>query len=70
MKTVPPQKKRGRKKKVPVITKRKESSESSSDDVNNDKGKITINGMVIDIENITDQELYGLRKVLPRDDYR
>ena len=29
-----------------------------------------INGIQIDIEKITDEQLYSLRKILPRKDYR
>ncbi len=29
-----------------------------------------INGIMIDIEKITDEQLYSLRKILPRKDYR
>lgn len=35
-----------------------------------DKDTIMINGIEIDIEKITDEQLYSLRKVLPRKDYR
>ena len=35
-----------------------------------DKSKVHVNGMVIDIDNITDEQLYALRKVLPRKDYK
>ena len=35
-----------------------------------DKNKVVVSGMVIDIEKITNEELYSLRKVLPRKDYR
>ena len=31
---------------------------------------VEVNGLKIDIEKITDQEMYALRKVLPRKDYR
>jgi hypothetical protein len=31
---------------------------------------VLINGIEIDIEKITDEQLYSLRKVLPRKDYR
>ena len=45
-----------------------ESTEAS--DAGGDKSKVIINGMVIDIETITSEELYALRKVLPKKDYR
>lgn len=31
---------------------------------------VEVNGLKINIETITDQEMYALRKVLPRKDYR
>lgn len=37
---------------------------------NIDRDKVMINGLEIDIEKITDEQLYSLRKVLPRKDYR
>jgi hypothetical protein len=37
---------------------------------NIDRDKVMINGIEIDIEKITDEQLYSLRKVLPRKDYR
>jgi len=50
--------------------KRRLASESTSDYGSLEKGKITVNGMTLDIENITDEQLYALRKVLPRKEYR
>lgn len=43
---------------------------TSTSDAGGDKSKVIINGMVIDIETITSEELYALRKVLPKKDYR
>jgi hypothetical protein len=43
---------------------------SANSDAGGDKSKVVINGMVIDIETITSEELYALRKVLPKKDYR
>lgn len=43
---------------------------SELSDAGGDKSKVVINGMVIDIETITNEELYALRKVLPKKDYR
>ena len=37
---------------------------------NADKDIVVINGLEIDIEKITDEQLYSLRKVLPRKEYR
>jgi DNA gyrase/topoisomerase IV subunit B len=34
------------------------------------KAIVEVHGMKINIETITDQEMYSLRKVLPRKDYR
>ena len=35
-----------------------------------DKDIVIVNGIEVDIERITDEQLYALRKVLPRKDYR
>jgi len=37
---------------------------------NIDRDTVMINGIEIDIEKITDEQLYSLRKILPRKDYR
>lgn len=58
------------KKKVGRKPKRRLASESTSDISGLDKGKIQVNGMTLDIENINDEQLYALRKVLPRKEYR
>ncbi len=63
--------KRGPKKKA--ITKRSGGNNmfSASDNIQNiDRDKVLINGIEIDIEKITDEQLYSLRKILPRKDYR
>lgn len=47
------------------------AEQSHSDFIKNiDRDKVLINGIEIDIEKITDEQLYSLRKVLPRKDYR
>lgn len=56
------------KKKVGRKPKRGITSESTSDC--GDKGTVKVNGMKIDIESINDEQLYALRKILPRKDYR
>jgi len=44
---------------------------SASDNIQTiDRDKVMINGITIDIEKITDEQLYSLRKILPRKDYR
>ena len=44
---------------------------SASDNIQTiDRDKVMINGIMIDIEKITDEQLYSLRKILPRKDYR
>lgn len=45
-------------------------STTASESAETDKNKVVVNGMIIDIENITNEELYALRKVLPRKEYR
>lgn len=57
------------KKRVGRKPKKGNMSETTSDS-GFDKGVININGMKIDIESITDEQLYALRKVLPRKEYR
>ncbi|CDW91316.1 n-alpha-acetyltransferase auxiliary subunit-like [Stylonychia lemnae] len=59
---------RGRQKKQNGQKKRGTASSSSSSSF--DKSKINVKGLVIDIENITDEQLYALRKEIPRKDYR
>lgn len=59
--------KRGKKK---TISKKPSMSGSSSDIQTIDRDKVLVNGIEIDIEKITDEQLYSLRKVLPRKDYR
>jgi len=44
---------------------------SASDNIQTiDRDKVMINGITIDIEKITDEQLFSLRKILPRKDYR
>ena len=63
--------KRGRKKSTPAIVKNTASSITISSDIQSiDRDTVLINGIEIDIEKITDEQLYSLRKVLPRKDYR
>ena len=57
------------KKRVGRKPKKGIMSETTSDS-GYDKGVINVNGMKIDIESITDEQLYALRKVLPRKEYR
>ena len=64
MKNVPL--KRG-KKRGPA---KKKNSKKTSDIQIIDKNNVLVSGMEINIETITDDQLYGLRKVLPRKDYR
>ena len=46
--------------------RKRADSGDDSDSVNNMNNPIYVNGVEIDIEAITDQELLNLRKVLPR----
>lgn len=64
--------KRGPKKKV-VIKKSLPANHtfSASDNIQTiDRDTVLVNGIEIDIEKITDEQLYSLRKILPRKDYR
>ena len=62
--------KKGRKKNAPGAIK-KPNVFSASDNIHNiDRDTVMINGIEIDIEKITDEQLYSLRKILPRKDYR
>ena len=65
-------KKRGAKKKTIGGGKRGGGGAfSASDNIQTiDRDKVMINGIMIDIEKITDEQLYSLRKILPRKDYR
>ena len=65
-------KKRGAKKKTMGGGKRGGGGAfSASDNIQTiDRDKVMINGIMIDIEKITDEQLYSLRKILPRKDYR
>lgn len=56
------------KKKTSKRGRRKTNHSDSTSD--GDKDKVVVNGVEINIENITDEELIGLRKVIPRKDYR
>ncbi len=70
---VPPVKgKRGPKKKVaPKKVLSAGHTFSASDNIQTiDRDTVLINGIQIDIEKITDEQLYSLRKILPRKDYR
>jgi hypothetical protein len=63
--------KRGRKKPAPGGIRKSASALSASDSIQTiDRDKVLINGIEIDIEKITDEQLYSLRKILPRKDYR
>ena len=65
-------KKRGAKKKIMGGGKRGGGGAfSASDNIQTiDRDKVMINGIMIDIEKITDEQLYSLRKILTRNDYR
>ena len=65
-------KKRGSKKKTIGGGKRGGAGLfSASDNIQTiDRDKVMINGIMIDIEKITDEQLHSLRKILPRKDYR
>ena len=71
-KVAPAIKKRCGKKKTIGGKKRSGSTSfSASDNIQTiDRDKVMINGIMIDIEKITDEQLYSLRKILPRKDYR
>lgn len=53
-----------------AIKKSKKPAIAPSDIYNIDKDKVMVNGIEVDIEKITDEQLYSLRKILPRKDYR
>ena len=59
---------KGAKKKVTKRGRRKTSISDSMSDA--DKDRVVVNGVTIDIETITDEELIRLRKLIPRKDYR
>jgi hypothetical protein len=65
-------KKRGAKKKTMGGGKKGAAGAfSASDNIQTiDRDTVMINGIMIDIEKITDEQLYSLRKILPRKDYR
>ena len=65
--TTTPVSRRGRQKKSTIS---KKSFSDTTSDAGSDKTKVNVNGMLVDIENITDDQLYALRKVLPRKEYR
>ncbi len=60
----------GKAAKKPTKRGRRKACNSDSTSNGDDKDKIVVNGVQIDIENITDEELLSLRKVIPRKDYR
>ena len=65
-----PIKKKGAKKKI-GSKKGAGNLFSASDNIQTiDRDTVMINGITIDIEKITDEQLYYLRKILPRKDYR
>lgn len=71
MKTSPGSQPRARLTKRRVGRKpRKSLLSDSTSDGDIEKGKVRINGETVDIESITDEQLYALRKVLPRKEYR
>lgn len=57
-------------KPVPTIPQPSVQESTATSDSGYDKSKVVVSGMVIDIETITSEELYALRKVLPKKDYR
>ena len=62
--------KRGPKKKA-IAKKQASVTFSASDNIQTiDRDTVLVNGIQIDIEKITDEQLYSLRKILPRKDYR
>eukprot|EP00347_Sterkiella_histriomuscorum_P015950 403355067 len=60
--------KRGRKRKS--TTPKNDLYPESSKRKGLDKSKINVNGALVDIESISEDQLYSLRKVLPRKEYR
>ena len=62
--------KRGPKKKA-IAKKQASVTFLASDNIQTiDRDTVLVNGIQIDIEKITDEQLYSLRKILPRKDYR
>ena len=59
---------KGAKRKVVKRGRRKASNSETASEA--DKDRVVVNGVTIDIETITDEELLRLRKLIPRKDYR
>ncbi|CDW85342.1 UNKNOWN [Stylonychia lemnae] len=59
-----------KKRKAKPVTQVSVQESTATSDSGYDKSKVVVSGMVIDIETITSEELYALRKVLPKKDYR
>jgi hypothetical protein len=61
---------RGRKRKPAISKANSLYPEHLRDHRHVDKSKIIINGVLTDIESISEDQLHSLRKVLPRKEYR